>query len=149
MPALHSCRMGLRVRPLFPAQSVCSTHSAQAAQCPQTTARPWGFQSLGFILSWSLSPGWGSPQEQKCQGQRDSPRIEFPWGRQGWVSNPQGRRDTSPSPHPVIQPNQEIAPCLTIQKLNPPMQERNQTCNRGSCGSAPAPVVLHRALHSI
>lgn len=73
-------------------------------------------------------------------GAQGQPQNKVPMGWAGLAIQPQGYRDTPPSPHPVNQPSQAIALSLTTQEVNPPTAgEKPETA-----------MVLHRApLHSL
>lgn len=113
MPALHSCWMGLWVRLLFPAQSASSTHTAQAAQ-PHSEAM--GLPKLVFHTAIEPFPWLVVPTGAEVPGAEGQPQNRVPMGQAGLGVQPQGfRAPGTPSPHPLIQPNQAIALCLTTE----------------------------------
>lgn len=137
--------MGLWVRPLFPAQSACSTHTAQAAQ-PHSEAM--GLPKLVFHTAIEPFPWLGVPTGAEVPGAEGQPQTRVPMGQAGLGVQPQGSRDTPPSPHPVIQPNQAIAPCLTTEELNPHCRRETKhgTETAVAVHQPRVPVVLHRPL---
>lgn len=73
-------------------------------------------------------------------GAQGQPQNKVPMGWAGLGIQPQGYRDTPPSPQPVNQPSQAIAPSLTTQEVNPPTA--GEKPNRDSCGAAQSPSPL-------